>query len=129
MFLGQMPKAELSNIVCCADMGMQILANIPAFYYGTSPNKFFDYIAAGRPVLNNYPGWLADMIKENNCGVVVEPENPEAFADGIVYLADNPELREVFGRNARILAEKEFDRDKLGAQFVDFIEQMYQKYK
>jgi hypothetical protein len=30
-----------------ADVGMQILANVPAFYYGTSPNKFFDYISAG----------------------------------------------------------------------------------
>lgn len=129
LFLGQMPKAELSNIVCCADMGMQIFANIPAFYYGTSPNKFFDYIAAGLPVLNNYPGWMADMMKENNCGVMVEPENPEAFADGLIYLADHPELREVFGRNARALAEKEFDRDILSAKFVDFVEQMYQKYK
>lgn len=129
LFLEQMPKAELSNIVCCADMGMQIFANIPAFYYGTSPNKFFDYIAAGLPVLNNYPGWMADMMKENNCGVMVEPDNPEAFADGLIYLADHPELREVFGRNARALAEKEFDRDILSAKFVDFVEHMYQKYK
>lgn len=83
---------------------MQILANIPAFYYGTSPNKFFDYITAGRPVINNYLGWLADMIKENNCGVVVEPDNAEAFADGMVYLADHPEKREEFGKNARRLA-------------------------
>lgn len=127
LFLGQMPKAELSNIVCCADIGMQILANIPAFYYGTSPNKFFDYITAGRPVLNNYPGWLADIIKENNCGVVVEPNNPEAFADGIIHLADNPKLREELGCNARRLAEKEFDRNKLGHQFVDFIEHIYSK--
>lgn len=128
LFLGHMPKAELSKIICSADIGLQILANIPAFYYGTSPNKFFDYITAGRPVLNNYPGWLADMIKENKCGIVVEPNNPAAFADGIIYLADNPSLRKEYGNNARALAEREFDRDKLGMQFVDFIEQAYHKY-
>lgn len=122
IFLGPMPKQELSEIVCCSDIGMQILANVPAFYYGTSPNKFFDYITAGLPVLNNYPGWLADIIKQNNCGVVVEPNNPEAFADGLIYIADNPVLREELGRNARTLAEKEFDRNKLGTRFVDFIE-------
>lgn len=124
LFLGFMSKMELSKILCSADVGMQILANIPAFYYGTSPNKFFDYITAGRPVINNYPGWLADMIKENDCGVVVEPNNAEAFADGMEYLADHPEKRAEFGRNARALAEREFDRNKLGAQFVDFLEKV-----
>ena len=51
-------KEKLSGLMKSADLGLQILANVPAFYYGTSPNKFFDYIAAGLPVLNNYPGRL-----------------------------------------------------------------------
>ncbi|HBH37855.1 MAG TPA: glycosyltransferase WbuB, partial [Curvibacter sp.] len=49
-------KARLAGLMAATDVGMQILDNVPAFYYGTSPNKFFDYIAAGLPVLNNYPG-------------------------------------------------------------------------
>lgn len=52
-------KAKLAGLMAATDLGLQILANVPAFYYGTSPNKFFDYIAAGLPVLNNYPGWLS----------------------------------------------------------------------
>jgi hypothetical protein len=51
-------KEKLSGLMKSAGLGLQILANVPAFYYGTSPNKFFDYIAAELPVLNNYPGWL-----------------------------------------------------------------------
>ena len=47
--------------------------NIQEFYCGRSPNKFFDYIASGLPVLNNYPDWVANMIKENNCGFAVDP--------------------------------------------------------
>ena len=54
-----MPKTELNKLVASADVGLMVLANVPAFYYGTSPNKFFDYISSGLPVLNNYPGWLA----------------------------------------------------------------------
>ena len=53
----------------------------PAFYYGTSPNKFFDYISSGLAVLNNYPGWLADMIQENKLGIVVPPKDANAFAE------------------------------------------------
>ena len=101
-----------------------VLKNVPAFYYGTSPNKFFDYIASGLPVVNNYPGWLSDMIIENNCGLVVPPDNAEAFADAIIELADSPEKRKVMGVNSRSLAEKQFSRDDLACRFVKFLERI-----
>lgn len=121
-FYDPIPKTELLKIVPRVDIGMMILADVPAFYYGTSPNKFFDYIASGLPVLNNYPGWLADMISENECGVVVPPNDAEAFADGLIKLADNPELRKKYGANSRKLAEAQFSRDDLADRFVGFLE-------
>jgi glycosyltransferase involved in cell wall biosynthesis len=123
IFLGQMPKKELNEVMKRADIGLMVLANVPAFYYGTSPNKFFDYIASGLPVVNNYPGWLADMINENRCGIAVEPENADAFADAVIKLAENPVLRKECGKNGRALAEREFARDLLGGKFVEFLEQ------
>ena len=126
IFLGHMPKKDLNEVMKRADIGMMVLANVPAFYYGTSPNKFFDYIASGLPVVNNYPGWLADMINENKCGIAIEPEKPELFADALEILAANPEMRKEFGVNGRALAEREFARDLLGGRFVDFIEKTYQ---
>jgi len=60
-------------------VGLQILDNVPAFYDGTSPNKCFDYLAAGLPMLINYPGWLADLVQECQCGYAVPPESPQAF--------------------------------------------------
>lgn len=125
IFLDKMPKKELSDVMARADIGMMVLANVPAFYYGTSPNKFFDYIASGLPVVNNYPGWLADMINDNHCGIAIEPERPELFADAIIKLADSPNLRKEYGINGRALAEREFARDILGSKFVDFIEETY----
>lgn len=129
VFMGHMPKKELNDVMARADIGLMILANVPAFYYGTSPNKFFDYIASGLPVVNNYPGWLADMIKANKCGVAVEPENPEAFADAMIRLADHPELRDEYGKNGHALAEREFARDLLGAKYVEFLEKTYSTKK
>lgn len=124
IFMNPVSKATLSEIIDTADIGLMILANIPAFYYGTSPNKFFDYISAGLPVLNNYPGWLADMILDNQCGVVVPPDNPEEFANALISLADSAEKRIEYRVNARKLAEKSFDRNNLGNQFVDFLEKV-----
>ena len=99
-----------------------ILANVPAFYYGTSPNKFFDYISSGLPVLNNYPGWLADMITENKLGIVVKPDDPEDFANGLINLLDDESKRKQYGLNARQFAEHNFSRELLAEQFVDFLE-------
>lgn len=125
LFFDPMPKTKLNQIVANADIGLMILSNIPAFYYGTSPNKFFDYISSGLPVLNNYPGWLANMIRANHCGIVSNPNDSESFADALLYLADRPEERRACSINARKLAEKEFSRDDLGMKFVDFIEKVF----
>lgn len=124
LFFDPVPKTRLTTIVSRADIGLMILANVPAFYYGTSPNKFFDYISSGLPVLNNYPGWLADMIRQNNCGVVVPPSNAEAFANALINLADHPELMKEYGENSRRLAEGQFSRNDLATKFVDFLEEV-----
>ena len=123
LFYEPIPKIELARIVASATIGLMVLKNVPAFYYGTSPNKFFDYIASGLPIINNYPGWLAGMIEENKCGVVVEPDNPKAFADALIDMIDNAPLSE-YSKNARALAEKEFDRTLLGKRFVEFFEKI-----
>ena len=124
LFIDSVSKLKLTAYLRGADAGLMLLANVPAFYYGTSPNKFFDYIAIGLPVLNNYPGWLAGMIKDNNCGLAIEPDNPIAFANALEKMADNPLLRKEMSSNARNFAVKEFDRAKLGNNFVNFLERM-----
>lgn len=122
IFHSPVKKDHLAGLMADADLGMQILANVPSFYYGTSPNKFFDYIAAGLPVLNNYPGWLAEMITEYDCGFAVPPEDPAAFADALEKAEAEREELEGMGRQARELAEKEFGRKKLADDFVDWLE-------
>lgn len=114
-------KDKLSGLMSSADIGLQVLANVPAFYYGTSPNKFFDYIASGLPVLNNYPGWLAGMINAEQCGFSIEPENPIAFADALESALNNKEQLSNMGGNARALAVKDFDRKKLADKWVDWV--------
>ena len=125
LFLDWVPKRQLAGVVRRAGVGLMVLANVPAFYYGTSPNKFFDFISAGLPVLNNYPGWLADLIGEHRCGIAVAPDNPRAFADALEYLAEHPEERREMGRNARRLAEEEFSREIMAERFVDLLEMVY----
>lgn len=114
-------KAKLAGLMASADIGLQILANVPAFYYGTSPNKFFDYISAGLPVLNNYPGWLAELITKEQCGFAVPPENPQAFADALEQAANQREKLIEMGRNAQQVAKEQFNRSILSQKFSDWV--------
>jgi glycosyltransferase involved in cell wall biosynthesis len=114
--------ARLAGLLAATDLGLQVLANVPAFYYGTSPNKFFDYIAAGLPVLICYPGWLTELIAENGCGYVVPPDDPEAFADALIHAAEHRDALRAMGRRSSSLAVEKFDRQVLAGRFVEWLE-------
>jgi glycosyltransferase involved in cell wall biosynthesis len=73
-------------------------------------------------VLNNYPGWLAEMIRENRCGFAVEPDNPAAYADALEQAAADRGELEAMGQRGRALAEREFDRSLLANHWVDALE-------
>lgn len=122
IFCAPVSKARLAGLMRSTDVGLQLLANVPAFYYGTSPNKFFDYIASGLPVLINYPGWLAELIHSNECGFAVRAQDAVAFADALCQAADDRVGLVAMGRRANALARESFDRDQLGARFVAWLE-------
>ena len=121
IFHDPVDKTRLAGLMAEADIGLQVLANIPAFYYGTSPNKFFDYIAAGLPVLNNYPGWVAELINKEDAGYAVIPDSSTQFADALEKAALNREKLKQMGKNAQALAKREFDRAKLSQKFNDWV--------
>lgn len=126
VFHGPVNKARLAGLMAATDVGLQILANVPAFYYGTSPNKFFDYIAGGLPVLNNYPGWLAELIAQHQCGFAVPPDNAVAFADALEQADRDRSALKAMGQCAHALAEREFDRALLADRWVDWVESALQ---
>jgi glycosyltransferase involved in cell wall biosynthesis len=115
-------KSELASITASLGCGLMLLANIPAFYRGTSPNKFFDYISSGIPVVTNYPGWISEIIVKEEAGVTTPPDNPSRLAEAIVRLCDNPDLCAKMGAAGRILAENVFARDKNASAFADWLE-------
>lgn len=120
-FHDPVPKYKLASLLRRADFGLMILKNLPVFYRGTSPNKFFDYLSAGLPIVINYPGWMAQMVQDEKCGFVVPPDDPQAFADAIER-ACSTDTAEMAG-NARRLAEASFNRDVLAERFCETLEQ------
>jgi glycosyltransferase involved in cell wall biosynthesis len=121
VFHDPVDKSRLAGLMVATDVGLQCLANVPAFYYGTSPNKFFDYAAAGIPVLCNYPGWIADLIMQNNCGYAVGPEDASAFANALERAAESKSELVSMSTNIQALARRDFDRDTLAAKWIQWV--------
>ncbi len=126
VFLDPMPKTQLAQLLQRADLGIMALANVPAFYYGTSPNKFFDYLAVGLPVINNYPGWVADIVLRSGCGFVVTPDNPIEYADTLQGISCNRSILHDMPSRCRALANNQFSRAQLASDFVRTLESVYQ---
>ena len=120
-FLSPIEKNHMSGFFQRADIGMVIFANIESFYYGTSPNKFFDYIAAGLPVVVNHPGWVCDLIDEHAIGECFPPDRADLFADALVHMASDKQALNEMGERSRALALSRFDRADLARQFVEFL--------
>ncbi len=123
IFCAPVNKARLAGLMAATDVGLQLLANVPAFYFGTSPNKFFDYLASGLPSLINYPGWLAELVEERKCGLAVLPDDSGAFADALEWAADHRDELKEMGKRSLKLAETQFNRAVLSGQFVTWLEQ------
>jgi glycosyltransferase involved in cell wall biosynthesis len=123
-FYDLVSKATYNEVLAELDVGLQILLDIPGFRQGTSPNKFFDYLAAGRPVVVNYPGWMSELVTAAGCGVAVPPGDPEAFADAVEdLLARRAELAAP-GAAARRLAEERFSQQRILVDLARFLEEL-----
>ncbi len=108
-------KNSVAELAAAADVCLTIYKNLPILYT-CSPNKMFDALAAGKPILTNMPGWLQQLIVENECGIFVEPDNVHDFADKVISLKNDPQRVAMFARNARTLAERAFSRDLLARE-------------
>lgn len=107
-------KEQMSRILAGCDVCMTIYKASKEVTW--SPNKLFDALAAGKPVVVNVPGWLGDTVENNNCGIQTDPEDAEKLADALEKLADDYSFRRKCAENSRRLAEEEFARDKQTAK-------------
>ncbi len=117
-FFGSLPREKIVELCQAADVALVTFMHAP-FFHENSPNKFFDAIAAGLPVIFNRSTWLEADLAEYGCGFVCAGEQPAAeMASRLRELADDPGLRQRMGAGARRLAEERYSRDALAAQYT-----------
>lgn len=120
-FLGKFPMKEVSEIVNFSDVSVISFLNLPILYTN-SPNKLFDSLSAGKPIIVNSAGWTKDIAEKYRCGYYVDPENPQELADKVLFLKNRPEIVSEMGKRSRELSEKVYDKSILTKQFVKTVE-------
>ena len=109
-------KSQLAALLARADAGLMVLREAPLFSFGVSPNKLFDYLAAGLPVVCNVPGEVAQMLSQAHAGVQAADASAMALAEAVSALAglDARERRER-GRSGRDWVERTHSRQILAS--------------
>jgi glycosyltransferase involved in cell wall biosynthesis len=120
-FLEPMPRARLASVLRGADIALHSLAPVPEFAEGVSPNKVFEALAAGLPVLTNCPGWIGRDLARTGAGAAFPPGHPAPFAELLSALAADPARRAAMAGAATRLAAR-FDRSLLAARFCAIAE-------
>ena len=102
-------KASAARLAAASDACMTIFKDVPILATN-SPNKLFDTFAAGRAAIVNTGGWQRELVERHEAGVYARAGDHAHLADQVLWLRDHPKETATYGRNARRLAETEFDR-------------------
>jgi len=117
------PKVQVPAIYAAADIVTSVFLPIKEMEVN-SANKFFDALAAGKPVAINYGGWQADIVNSSRIGVVLPASDTKKAALILSYLLDNPKELQQMSKRSREVAEKEFDRDILSERLLTVVEKL-----
>lgn len=116
-FTGPQPKAMMKDVLAASDACVATLLNIPMFRT-TYPNKVFDYMAAGRPVVLAIDGVIRDVVEAAGGGLFVPPGDDEKLAEAILDLHADPEKASRMGKLGRRYVTEHFSRCKHGREFA-----------
>jgi glycosyltransferase involved in cell wall biosynthesis len=113
-------KQEVAALAARSDACLTLFKDVPVLATN-SPNKLFDSFAAGRPAIVNMNGWMRALVEENEAGLYVRAGDARDLAAKLEWLRDHPDEASAMGRNARALAEREFDRDQLAGRVLELL--------
>lgn len=118
--VGSYAMKKISDLVNCCDISLVSFSDIKILYTN-SPNKLFDSLSAGKPIIVNSAGWTKDLVEKNKCGFYYDPKNKKSFDLIFEQIKLDRKNLENMGRNSRKLSESLFDRELLTDQISTLI--------
>jgi glycosyltransferase involved in cell wall biosynthesis len=108
--LGFLNRYEVANILSQSKAGMVTFHPMPN-HIDAQPNKMFEYMSAGIPIItSNFPLWK-EIVEGNNCGICVNPLDPKEIADAIQYIITHPKEAQQMGENGKNAVLEKYNWD------------------
>ena len=123
LFVSPVPKDQIASVMAAENAGLAILKKLDMFKT-TYPNKVFDIMACGDPVICQIDGVIREVVEENNAGIFAEPGDPQALADAVLQLAGDPEGCRRMGENGQRAIREKYNRDTAEAQLEQIFKEM-----
>jgi glycosyltransferase involved in cell wall biosynthesis len=117
------PKSAMREVLGAADACLATLRDIPLFRT-TYPNKVFDYMAAGRPVLLAIDGVIRDVVEEARAGIFVPPGDASALAAAVRRVMAAPDEARAMGERGRAAVCARFDRSRQAEDFERLLREL-----
>ncbi|MBP5684257.1 MAG: glycosyltransferase family 4 protein [Bacilli bacterium] len=122
IFKGFVDPKYIPNIMTKCDLALLHGVNHSVFKYGTSQNKMFTYLAAGKPIVSTFPNKY-DLITRFNCGKTVQNDSIDEYYDLINYFYKLPKDKyNEYCKNSENLSKK-YDYSELSKKMIKIIEE------
>lgn len=121
-----MPKTELVAYVQHALVSLVPLKGTPVLDT-SSPNKFFESLAAGVPVIQNTKGWMKDFLEENQVGYTLAPDHAKGLADKLIEMDAAQDTLDVMSLKAKKIGASRFDKTTLANEMLESIVALQRK--
>ena len=116
-----MPMSKIIPYLCSADILLVVLRETKLFEI-TIPSKFFDCMAAGRPVIINVNGETRAIMEEYQTGKFFSASDPDTFSTALEFMINSPEERRRMGENGKKLVAARFLRSVISNEAVEIME-------
>lgn len=122
-YQGWCERDELVARMAVARVGL-VLFHPERDHLIAEPNKLFEYMAAGRPVVaSDFPHYRR-IVEEAGCGLLVDPLDPEAIARAVRWMLDHPDEAREMGEKGRRLIREKYHWEAEGRRLVAFYAQL-----
>ena len=116
-----MPKQKLAAWFASCDFTVGLFSGPRALWKDAVQNKFFDSLAAGKPVACNFVGFQSQLAVERGVGLILSPDNPQAAARQLYEKLNDDVWNAAASKSARLLAQDEFSRDRLAKELENVL--------
>ena len=121
LFLPRIPKSSIQDLLALVDVCYVGRNNSTLFSHGVSANKYFDYMLAGKPILDSN-NLVKDPVELAKCGFVIKPESVESIVEGVIKFSGmSAEDRSVMGLKGKRYVLEHHSIKNLAERYTKFL--------